>query len=203
MTWPKKDNLQPDRQRVSSRSPCNDLARCSDLLDGYAQDILLGLLRDLDEILGVLGVETDRDLDDIRLGIAKELVFNALMLTQADPLFRQKRYVPLLKILRDSLCAHLFTSIFQMHPVGKDYEYFSCIFENEYNQLAQELVDSVDRVEKDKKVLNLEHEEDMLEFWLPFLKHESFDDKTIGLVNSKIKDVLTSLQLKMAKALLS
>ena len=200
----KKDTLQPDRQKVSSGSICNDIARYSDLFDGYAQDILLGLLKDLDEILGLLGVKTDHDLDDIRLGIAKELVFNALMLTQSDPLFRQERYRPLLKIFKDSLCAHLFTSIFQMHASGKNYEYFSCIFEKEYNQLSQELVDLISRrIEKDKKILNFERGKDILESWLPFFQHKSFDDETVGLVSGKMRDILISLQLKMAKALLS
>jgi len=206
MTSSKKNNLQINRQKGTSRTVRSDLARYSELLDRYAQDMLLELLEGLEEILSLLPDDMTHNLDEVRLGIAKGLVFNTLIMIESDFLFRKPQYRPLLKRLKDSLCVHLFANIFQMPASGKDYEYFSCIFEEEYNQLGQELLGSFgedEGIEKDAKVPNFNFGRDSLESWLPFLVCESLDDNLMELVSDKVKKLADSLQLKMTRALLS
>ncbi len=83
--------------------------------------------------------DRDPDMDPVRL--AKDVIYCCLALSRHDPLFASiPDFTFLLTRLKSGICASFFESIFDRAPAGTEYEYFSCIFQKEYEQVERELV---------------------------------------------------------------
>ncbi len=158
----------------------------------------------VDGVRGILALANEKGEEsaDAFFAISKEILYYSLLLIQKDPLFeRVSDSLSDLNELKKGICAYLFESMFQKDALGKDFEYFGCIFQSELDQLeANSFSFGPQGLEKSKNISTFDVAKSIVEEHMrPFLGENGPTDELIEDVQKLLK--VTSL--KISKALLS
>ncbi len=141
----------------------------------------------------------DYSRDDLAI-FSKEILFACMVMVENGPLLAVKGpYGRLFEILLDDVCSSLYESIFDETPTGKRFEYFACLFHNEYENYKEDFILKNKEAEEDRKgALAL--------IFHDVLKHLSdsghFKDNSRDDLSIHIEGLLRTVRLMISKALL-
>ena len=204
MASSKKNNqlVRKDSQDTSDVSLHRTYAEDS-VIEQQAHDLVLMVMNRLETIFSTVNLKDIDVLNDIKIPLAKEIVYNSLLATETDPALTGNTYFKRIDPLKSGVSAQLFSALFDKHASGKEYEYFGTIFQNEYQQFHIEHADDFRKhIEKDRKKLNLRCAQEMIKAWQSWCECQ-LNKTTFESLTTQIAELLTTIQLKMAKAVLS
>ncbi len=143
----------------------------------------------------------DHSRDDLAI-FSKEILFACMVMVENGPLLAGKGpYGRLFEILLDELCSSLYESIFDETPTGTRFEYFACLFHNEYKSYREDFILKTKAVVEDRKgALAFIFNNDVLEH-LSASGH--FEDNPLDDFSIHIDGLLRTVRLMISKALLS